>query len=343
MDIKKLNKIIVIIMTIITFSGCTSLTTYIGEKRIESGLQIYNSSGVTSYGVKKLASGLKYLPDSIVGVECFNKQSLEIIKEKDNILKKKYPSINDIERLKTYIILNEEAIKINSKVKNLKFDYSSYMSSRKKIDVIFEKYVVRDNKNSINLPRTKKIEKINYYKDLNTYINSSIIYDIIYSLENQVTKRVYLTSSFMRYNYINSMVSEALFDFSAKNKNHEIEKYVYFDSYSEIPPRKSNQYLVVMNFLECRTYSKGLIVEKKFDREIVTEHKELIIRGNYRLLTNDNINFSKSKHFKIQKNYDVITEKYKNRIIYGNVRKEIENILKDKFDKVIVNDLKDLI
>lgn len=343
MKIKKINRLIIMLMFLFVFNGCTSLMTYVGEKRIENGLQIYNSKGVTSYGVKKLASGLKYIPDSVAGIECFNKQSIEIAKEKDNILKKKYPSINDIERLKVYIVLNEEASKINYKVKNLKFDYNVYRNSRKKINKIFENYVIRDNRNSINLPRNRKIEKINYYRNLNYYMNSNKVYNIISSLETQVTKKVYLTSSFMRYNYINSIVSEALYDFSSKNKGREIEKYVYFDSYSKLIPRNNNQYLVAMDFSECRAYSKGLEAEKKVDKEVITEHKELIIRGSYRLLTNNGGNFSRSKYFEIRKNYNVVTEKYENRMTYGNEREEIIKILNNKFNEIIIKDLKNFI
>lgn len=342
-NMKRINKLIIAVVLLVVFNGCTSLTTYIGEKRIESGLKTYNSRGVTSFGIKKLASGLAYIPDSIIGVECFNKQTIEITKEKNNILKKKTLSIKDIERLKTYIVLSEEASKINFKVKDLKFNYNDYKNSRIKINKAFENYIVCDNRNSTNLPRNKKIEKISCYKSLNGYINSTKVYSIISSLETQVTKQVYLTTSFIHYNHMNSLVNESLVNFVYRNKNHEIEKYIYLKGYTETIPKNTKKYLVAMDFSECKAYSKGLITEKKVDKEVITEHKELVVRGTYRLLINNGRDFSKSKDFEIRKNYNVITEKYKNRMIYGNEREEIMKILNNKFDRIIIRDLKILL
>ncbi|WP_163468444.1 hypothetical protein [Fusobacterium sp. IOR10] len=340
---RKIKKLIISIILFSVFSGCTSLTTYVGEKRIESALKLYNLNGVTSSGIEKLASGLKYIPDSQIGIENFNKQAVEISREKDNILKKKFYSVYDMERLKTYITLNEEASKLKYKIKSIQFNSKDYISSRAKINKVFIDYVVNDSKNLINLPRKIKIEKINYYKGLNSFINNNRVYNIISSLEFQVTKQVYLTSSFRHYNHMNQIINESLIDFTSRNKNREIEKYVYLNGYRGIIPINTNNYVVDMIFSECRTYSKDTTVEKKIDKEIITEHKKLVIKGTYKLFDNNGGSFIKSKYFEIYKDYDVVMEKYKNKRIYKNEEKEIMKILRNEFNKIIIRDLKELI
>ncbi|MFA6877962.1 MAG: hypothetical protein WCQ76_03550 [Fusobacterium sp.] len=340
---RKIKGLIISIILFSIFSGCTSLTAYIGGKRIESALKSYNLNGVTSSGIEKLASGLKYIPDSQIGIENFNKQSVEISKEKDSILKKNFYSSYDIEILKTYITLNEEASKLKYKIKDIEFNSKDYINSRAKISKVFIDYVINDSKNLINLPRERKIEKINYYKYLNSFINNNRVYNIISSLELQVTKQVYLTSSFRRYNRINQMVNDSLIDFTYRNQNVEIENYLYLNGYRGVIPININNYVVDMIFSECRTYSKDTKVEKKIDKEIIIEHKKLVIRGTYKLFDNNGGSFIKSKYFEISKNYNVVMEKYKNKRIYKNEEKEIRKILRNEFNKIIIRDLKDLI
>ena len=174
--------------------GCSAIMTSIGNNKISNAINIYNSQGTTTDGTLELISGLDYSSESQVGISQYQKQYFEITNTKNNILKNKYFTKQDINALNLYLLTIEEFKKIHTKFPTIKIDYNDFNNSKVKITKIFEDFVLKDEK--LYISRNQKIQNINFYKKMNKYINSYIINSTISNLENDVTINLYVGSSF---------------------------------------------------------------------------------------------------------------------------------------------------
>lgn len=333
----KLNKLIFTIFFAMCFIGCSSISTYLGEKKIERGINIYSSQGITEEGIKTLASGLKYEPTSAMGKEYFNRQSREIITIKNNILKKNYHTEGDIKNLKTFLVLNEEGLKIAPKVAGLNINYQDYINSKDRIRGVFEKYVSEDYKKIQGLNREVKISRINYYKSLLKYSESPRITNIIYELENQVTISINIVSSFIRYSHLNSMIRDSIMEFSWQNKGKKIKEYVYFKGYSDYIAQDKGTYLIAIEVSDTRDRVISVETTKKYGKDYIIENKELVIRGNYKFIKEGVP--QRNKYFSFVEKYKVEYEKN----TYKDDREEIRKIINNKFKNKVLREIKDII
>ncbi|MGX6592400.1 membrane lipoprotein lipid attachment site-containing protein [Cetobacterium ceti] len=338
-----MKKIIFFISLLIAFSGCSAIMHSIGESDINRGINIYQSRGLTTEGINYLASGLSNAPDSIIGIESFKRQYLELENQSENILRNKIYSERDINALKLYLLASEKYSILSGKIPQLTFNKEKYFSLKNKINTAFENYVLKDNLTNLN--RKQKINKIFYYKSLLKYNQNYIIREKITKLEQEISINIVLTSSFRyRYNSSNFDIQNILISVADKYTNRDLGNYVYFRGYNSYNKYWSNNsYLVDMEFYNFETPILEISERKEGNGEkiIISQRKKLILSGEYRVIDSKTYGVVEIKPFRIEENYNIEMSKTQNTINFSNENDVIRKILEKKFTNIILYRLRD--
>ncbi|WP_448820265.1 hypothetical protein [Cetobacterium sp.] len=332
-------KYIAISFFLTLFFGCSAIMTSIGNNKISSAINIYNSHGITTDGTVKLISGLEYSPESQLGILQYQKQYFEITGIKNRILKNKYFTKQDLNTLNLYLLTVEEFKKIQSKFPTITVDYNDFNKSKVKITKIFEDFVLKDEKIYIN--RSQKIQNIDFYKKINTYINSYIINSAIFKLEGDVTVNLYINSSFRGFSQLDYLLTDALRYAADMNINRNLGNYVIFRGFNSFPRLNSKNYLIDFNFsnIYVRTLETKEVTREK--EKIFTTRKKVTVSGYYKIYTQSST--PSTRHFEFNENYTLRMREYDSSTFYDDERDIIKKILEDKFSNVIRYDLNNLI
>lgn len=332
-------KYIGISFILIIFLGCSAIKTSIGNNRISDAINIYNSRGTTTDGTLKLISGLDYSPESQVGIFQYQKQYFEITNIKNNILKNRYFSKQDLDTLNLYLLTVEEFKKIHTKFPTIHIDFNDFNTSKVKITKIFEEFVLNDEK--LYVTRNQKIQKINFYKKINTYVNSYIINSIILNLENDVTVNLYIGSSFKAFSPLNHLLTNSLVRASNKNINRYLGDYIIFKGFNSFSKPNFKNYFVDFDFISIYIRTLETKKEIKEKEEIFIVRKKISVSGYYKIYNQSPV--PPTKFFEFSETYTLKTKKYNNSISYDDEKDILQNILEDRFTKFIHYDLKNLI
>lgn len=332
-------KYFIVGFALLFFLGCSAIITSIGNNKINNAINIYNSRGTTTDGTLELISGLDYAPDSQIGISQYQKQYLEITNIKNNILKNKVFSHQDINALNLYLLTVEEFKKINPKISNVKIDYNDFNNSKIKIIKIFEDFVLKDEK--LYISRNQKIQNINYYKKMNKYINSYVINSIISNLENDVTINLYIGSTFKSFSKLDYLVTNSLIHASDMNINRNLGNYIIFRGFNSFKNSNLKNYYIDFNFSNIYIRTLETKEEVKENNKLFIVRKKITISGYYKIYSSNSI--SHNKYFEFNETYSVKIKENNGTTLFDDEYDIVKNILEDKFSNIIKFDLDNLI
>lgn len=332
-------KYFIVGFALLFFLGCSAIMTSIGNNKINNAINIYNSRGTTTDGTLELISGLDYAPDSQIGISQYQKQYLEIKNIKNNILKNKVFSHQDINALNLYLLTVEEFKKINPKISNVKIDYNDFNNSKIKIIKIFEDFVLKDEK--LYISRNQKIQNINYYKKMNKYISSYVINSIISNLENDVTINLYIGSTFKSFSKLDYLVTNSLIHASDMNINRNLGNYIIFRGFNSFKNSNLKNYYIDFNFSNIYIRTLETKEEVKENNKLFIVRKKITISGYYKIYSSNSI--SHNKYFEFNETYSVKIKENNETTLFDDEYDIVKNILEDKFSNIIKFDLDNLI
>lgn len=319
--------------------GCSAIMTSIGNNKISNAINIYNSRGTTTDGTLELISGLEYSSESQIGISQYQKQYFEITNIKNNILKNKYFTKQDINALNLYLLTIEEFKKIQPKFPTIKIDYNDFNNSKVKITKIFEDFVLKDEK--LYISRNQKIQNINFYKKINKYINSYIINSTISNLENDVTINLYVGSSFRGFSQLDYLLTNSLMHASDMNINRNLGNYIIFRGFNSFSKPNLKNYFIDFNFSNVYTRTLETKEEIKEKEKLFIVRKKITVSGYYKIYNQNSA--PHTKYFEFNENYTLKMREYNNSTFYDDERDILKNILEDKFSNIIRYDLDNLI
>ena len=319
--------------------GCSAIMTSIGNNKINNAINIYNSRGITSDGTLELISGLDYVPDSQIGISQYQKQYLEVTTIKNNTLKNKFFSQQDINLLNLYLLTIEEFKKTNTKIPNVTIDYSDFNRSKIKITKVFEDFVLKDEK--LYISRNQKIQNINYYKKMNKYINSYVINSVILNLENDVTINLYIGSSFKSFSKLDHLVTSSLIHASDTNINRNLGNYIIFKGFNSFKNYNFKDYYIDFNFSSVYIRTLETKEEIKENNKLFIARKKITVSGYYKIYSPTST--TQSKYFEFNETYSIKMKKDNDTTLFDDEYNIVKNILENRFSNIIRFDLDNLI
>lgn len=321
------------------FFGCSNLFTAIGNRDIENSVRIYTVRGLTTDGTRELIDGLNYLPQSVIGINQFNKQYKEITKIKNETLLKRALSERDINSLKLYLYTVEEYSKLRDKPVGINIDYSDYRVSKEKISRAFDKYVLKNKKNLFS--RNEKINRISFYRGMNTYIRSGVIENTVKELQQEVSRNIYINTNARYYSRLERLANNIFIETANSNLNRDLGNYTYFRGFRRPQRYSKNDYYIEVYFDNIYVTDIERKEEKGFDNsQIFLDKKRLTVNGTYKIY--NNFNLYNIRTFDFSENYTVKTEIKGDSESYSDESKEIREILKKKFNDLIIYKMKNL-
>lgn len=336
---RKILKSFMTLGMICCLSSCTSIKNYFGEKDIKNATKIYNKEGITLKGVKKLTDGMEAIPNSQEGLYLFNAQYNEMIARKDNILKNKNLSKEDIDKLLIYVYAGERAEKLSKKVPQISYDSKKYNHSKQEIIKKLENYFLKTDYKAYS--RKDKIRKINECKYVLKYISSPKISNLKSQLEEEITINISIVSTRLGYDTISNIIRGELYKLSTEYKDVLLDDYIFFRGYGK---DSETDYLVELEIFKENIYTKRISIEENENKEkVFLKEKEVVLSGYYNLIKVSDRKVLNRRQFELNKGYSIKTIHGENQMLFDSEREIVERTINEELRNIFIRDIEILI
>lgn len=339
---------IILTISLSLLSGCSALGKFIGESKIQQGIEEYSKTGVSYKSLDNLISGLDYFPDSPVGVENLKKQYSDFSHMKNNIYNSRNYSLDNLRKLELYLSITEKITALSTKLPALFSTPDNILEERNKFSDFLDTHL---STMRVTPVRNENIVFLKSYEGFAKFSNSQLLRNKIHELTSAVTIR-YVTS--LRFNpYLTRYDLPFIFkkvshENSSSNNRNMDRNYIQFlgnlDSYSLNSLRDVNLVQIDISSFSINTIESKLLEKSTATSKFFREDKTLTIRGTYRLFNSNShsrnsLNGVELNVFEFKKDFSTEIEKVGNSIRRSDEKEVVEEILERFFYEIIRDEI----
>lgn len=337
---------IILTLSLSLLTGCSALGKFIGESKIQQGMEEYSKTGVSYNSLDNLISGLDYFPDSPDGVENLKKQYSDFSHMKNSIYNSRTHSLDNLKKLESYLVITEKIDRLSTKLPTLSSITDNILEERNKFSVFLDTHL---STMRISPVRNENIIFLKNYEGFSKFSNSQLLRSKIQELTSAVTIRYVASLRFnpylTRYDlpYIFKKVSH---ENSSSNNRYLDRNYIQFlgnlDSYSLDSMRDVNLVQIDISSLSINTTESKLLEKSNASSKFFREDKTLTIRGTYKLFNSSSRNLLSGVElnvFEVKKEFSTEIERVGNGIRKSDEKEVVEEILERFFYEIIRDEI----
>lgn len=333
--------LILVLFSFFTFTGCSTISKYIGENKIEQGIDDYVKNGVSHRSLETLISGLDYFPESPVGIENLKVQYENFNHLKNAIYNSKNFNFENLKKIESYLVITGQITNLSKKLPLLGSVLPNFPEEKNK----FSNFLNIHLKNSsISNKRKENIYLLKNYENFARFSSSLMLNNRISDLKNAVTIK-YVSNLRVRPN-LNRYDLKYLFKkVSHENVLFTSRDYIQFlgnlDSVNNITRDIQVLQIDIFSF-DIISLNSELLENSNKDSKFFKESKTLAIRGVYKIFDTQSrfpLIGTELNTFEFKKDFSFEIEQIGNKIKKSDEKEVVEQILEDFFYRIIKNEI----